>query len=176
MQHALRQDRQAGFTLTEVLVAVLVLSIGLLGLAAMQVRALQYNQSAYLRSQASLLAYDVMERMRANPSAAVAGDYDVALTDAPASVTACNTSSSSCSAGQLAAYDLATWQCQLGNWSSSSACAGLGIDAGILPDGRGAIQRAGNSFTVTIQWTDRRDDDGDGVSTVSLDYQTEIRD
>lgn len=169
------RGRQSGFTLTEVLVAVLVLSIGLLGLAAMQVRALQYNQSAYMRSQASLLAYDVMERMRANPAAALAGSYDVALADSPSTTTACNTSSVSCSDAQLAAYDLATWQCQLGDWSSSSACASLGIDAGVLPDGRGAIQQNGNLFTVTIQWTDRRDDDGDGVETVSLQYQTEIR-
>ena len=57
---------QRGATLIEVLVAMLVLSIGLLGLAGMQMTALKSNQSAYYRSQATVLAYDIIDRMRAN--------------------------------------------------------------------------------------------------------------
>ncbi|MCK0506285.1 type IV pilus modification protein PilV [Aromatoleum anaerobium] len=57
---------QRGATLIEVLVAVVVLSIGLLGLAGLQMTSLQSNHSAYMRSQASLLAYDLSDRMRAN--------------------------------------------------------------------------------------------------------------
>lgn len=166
--------RQDGFTLTEILVAVLVLAIGLLGLAGMQVRAMQYNQSAYLRSQASLLAYDIMERMRANPEGALNGDYDAGLSDSPSSASACGTGST-CSTAALAAYDLAVWQCQLGDWTGTTACGSLGITSGALPDGRGSVSRAGDLFTVTIQWQDRRDDDGNGTQT-TLTYQTEIRD
>ena len=59
--------RQRGATLIEVLVAVVVLSIGLLGLAGLQMTGLQTNHSAYLRSQATLLAYDLTDRIRANP-------------------------------------------------------------------------------------------------------------
>ncbi|HLE93281.1 MAG TPA: type IV pilus modification protein PilV, partial [Sulfuricaulis sp.] len=55
-----------GFSLIEVLVALLVLSIGLLGLAALQTTSLQYNTGSYFRTQATFLAYDIIDRMRAN--------------------------------------------------------------------------------------------------------------
>lgn len=55
---------QRGFTLLEALIALLVLSVGLLGLAALQARGLAYNHDAFVRSQATLLAYDMIERMR----------------------------------------------------------------------------------------------------------------
>lgn len=69
-------NRGRGFSLIEVLVAVLVLAIGLLGLAGLQLTGLKSNHSAYVRSQAALLAYDITERMRANRAAALVGDYD----------------------------------------------------------------------------------------------------
>ena len=55
-----------GFTLIEVLIAMLVLAVGLLGLAGLQATSLKNNQSAYNRSQATQLAYDMADRMRAN--------------------------------------------------------------------------------------------------------------
>lgn len=55
---------QRGVTLLEVLITVLVLSTALMALAALQTRSLQYNSSAYLRSQANIIAYDVFDRMR----------------------------------------------------------------------------------------------------------------
>lgn len=64
-----------GFTLIEVLVAVLVLSIGLLGIAGLQTRSLQFNGDAYYRTQAQLLATDLAERMRANWQASSTGLY-----------------------------------------------------------------------------------------------------
>ncbi len=57
--------RCRGFSLMEVLVALLVLAIGLLGLAALQTQGLRFNQGAYVRSQATILAYDIMDSMRA---------------------------------------------------------------------------------------------------------------
>ena len=68
-----------GFTMVELLVAVLVLSIGLLGLAGLQAAGLRNNQSAYLRSQATILAYDVADRMRATRAAAAAGAYNISV-------------------------------------------------------------------------------------------------
>jgi len=56
--------KTTGFTLIEVLVAVVVLAGGLLGLAALQVTSLSSNQTAYNRSQATQLAYDIADRMR----------------------------------------------------------------------------------------------------------------
>jgi type IV pilus assembly protein PilV len=75
-----RPRHQAGATLIEVLVAVLILSIGLLGIAGLQARALQNNQSAFERSQAVMLSYFMLDAMRANVDAARAGDYNMAKT------------------------------------------------------------------------------------------------
>ncbi|MBA1146523.1 type IV pilus modification protein PilV [Ectothiorhodospiraceae bacterium WFHF3C12] len=149
-----RPARQAsGFTLIEVLVALLVLSLGLLGLAAMQAQGLRFNQSAYLRSQATYMAYDIIDRMRANREAAINGDYDWAMGTEPDSNQTCN---STCTPAQLADFDLNTWQCTLGNWNDDTECQNLGI-TGVLPGGQGAIERNGNEFTVTIRWNDRDD-------------------
>ena len=67
--------RSSGFTLVEVLVAVLVLAIGLLGMAGLQVTGLRNNHTAYLRSQAAVLAYEMGDRMRANKLAVDANNY-----------------------------------------------------------------------------------------------------
>ncbi|MET1067092.1 MAG: type IV pilus modification protein PilV [Pseudomonas prosekii] len=65
---------QEGMTLIEVLVALVILTVGLLGAAAIQVNALKYTDSARMTSQASFIAYDMMDRIRANSGA----DYTVA--------------------------------------------------------------------------------------------------
>ena len=67
---------QSGFTLIEVLVALLVMSIGLLGLAALQATSLKTNHGAFTRGQAVLIAYDMMDRMRANQVQAIGGAYN----------------------------------------------------------------------------------------------------
>ncbi len=68
-------QQNRGATMIEVLVAIVVLSIGLLGLAGLQMTSLQSNHSAYLRSQATLLAYDLSDRMRARAVATRSGAY-----------------------------------------------------------------------------------------------------
>jgi len=73
-------NKQAGFSMIEVLVAVLVLAIGLLGVAALQTNALKNNQSAFQRSQASMLAYYMMDAMRANRAVAIIGSYNLTKT------------------------------------------------------------------------------------------------
>lgn len=73
--------KQAGFTLLEVLIALLILSIGLLGLAALQTTGLRSNQMASMRTLATQAAYDITDRMRANPAGVAAGEYVIALTD-----------------------------------------------------------------------------------------------
>lgn len=61
-----KKQKYAGFSMLEMLVALLVLSIGLLGVATLQIRGQQFNQVGYLRTQATFLAYDIMERIRIN--------------------------------------------------------------------------------------------------------------
>ncbi|MGH8345658.1 MAG: type IV pilus modification protein PilV [Pseudomonas sp.] len=68
------QGAQEGMTLVEVLVALVILGVGLLGAAAFQLNALKYTDSARMTSQASFIAYDMMDRIRANAAA----DYTIA--------------------------------------------------------------------------------------------------
>ncbi len=75
--------RQRGFSFIEVLVAVLILSIGLLGLASLQIAGVQANHSAYLRSQATLFSYEIVDAMRANREAAINGQYNKDFGDGP---------------------------------------------------------------------------------------------
>lgn len=123
----------AGFTLLEVMVALMVLAVGALGIAAMQLRGLQYNHDAYLRSQISVLAYDMSDRMRLNR--ALATSYASTYTVPVSAPTGCQT--------ELAtpANDLVCWQTQLSN---------------ALPPGSTAdIVLAGGEYTIDIAWTDR---------------------
>jgi type IV pilus assembly protein PilV len=82
------RSRSRGFTLIEALVSLLVLSIGLLGVASLQLSSLRANSSAAARSQATFLAYDIADRMRANRNAAKAGLYDIDFGDATAATPA----------------------------------------------------------------------------------------
>jgi len=124
-----------GFSLLEVLVALLVLSIGLLGLASLQATTSRFNYGAYLRSQATSLAYDIADRMRANRDEVLAGSYDVATFPSPAP--ACGV----VAGATVAALDLSGWQ-------SALACA--------LPEGMGRIVRNGNTVTIGVSWDDSR--------------------
>ena len=135
-----------GFTLIEVMISVLILAIGLLGVASMQTRSLQMNQSAQFASQASILAYDIADRMRANRAAALDGNYDRAL---GAPVPGGNTPS---------ARDLREWL---------ELMQGVGGQPGLLPQlpggitgGAIAVDNNGNA-TITIAWLDARWEEGD---------------
>ncbi|MCB1919948.1 MAG: type IV pilus modification protein PilV [Candidatus Competibacteraceae bacterium] len=120
---------QHGFTLIEVLVTVVVLAIGLLGLAGLQATALKYNSTAYQRSQAVILAYDIIERMRANQTQGVL-EY-----------LACHLGGSCTGVAQ---QDIQAWNNMLGQ---------------LLPFGTADITPTGNAVTVTIRWDDSRGQD-----------------
>lgn len=100
------RPRAAGFTLIEIMVAVLILAIGLLGVAGLEATGLRQNTSAYQRSQATLLAYDISERMRANLPGVTNGDYNGA---AGTQQTNCTTTQG-CSSAQMAANDIYEWK------------------------------------------------------------------
>ncbi len=75
------RNKQQGISLIEVLVAAVIIAIGLLGLAGLQTRSLQMNQSSHYRSQASYYAYEIVDAMRMNEGAAEAGDFAIDMGD-----------------------------------------------------------------------------------------------
>lgn len=154
-----------GFTLLEILISVLVLSIGLLGLAGLQTLSLRSNHSAYLRSQATLLAYDIIDKMRANPQVAQAGAYLTNFGDAPNSGTNCETAT--CAPANLAVFDLSQWKCMLGYWNTNTTCSSLSM-SGSLPRGDGQITQNNNIITVAVRYEER-----DG-NTVTLQISSRI--
>lgn len=143
----LSPKKQKGFTLIEILVAVVILSIGLLGVASLQVQGLRNNQSAYLRSQASLLAYDMADRMRTNSGQAILGAYDDfdSLGTVPSDPN-CISSALGCNDANLADNDLFEWAQRLNGTAESNI---------LLPDAQGKIIRGdGNQFTIEIIWNE----------------------
>ncbi|PPD30682.1 MAG: type IV pilus modification protein PilV [Methylomonas sp.] len=139
-----RVKRQLGFSMIEVLVAVLVLAIGLLGVAAIQTVALKNNNSALQRSQATMLAYFMMDAMRANRSVAIIGSYDLAKTCVAPSV------------GSLITNDQNAWinalKSNLGNVSTTC----------------GQITCAVNTCNVRVFWDDSRGLSGSAEQVVQI--------
>lgn len=125
-------NTQRGVSLIEVLITLLILSVGLIGLAGLQMVSIQANKSAYYRSQATLLAYDIADRMRANQ---VQANTDVYFLNYPASSTAHEVS------GDQANKDLSAW---------------LNTLAQTLPDGTAAISRDERLLSISIRWNDNR--------------------
>lgn len=140
--------RQSGFTLLEVLVAILVLSIGLLGLAGLMASSIRNNHSAYQRTQATWLAYDMIDRMRVNRANAItsANNYNIAI----------GTASSSSSG--LAGTDVTGWKTTLAN----------ALPAG---DGSVAVDSTSRAVTVIVQWNDSRGTGGNNAQQLRVDTQ-----
>lgn len=129
-----------GFTLFEIMIALFVLSVGLLGLAGLQMSGLKNNHSAHFRTEATLHAYDILENMRLNRAVAIAGGYDIAL-------------ASSASGSGLVNTDRIDWLASL---------------ATALPAGDGAIATSGGVTTVTVQWDDSRGSAGSSTQTFTV--------
>lgn len=157
---------QQGFTLIEVAVALIVLAVGLLGIAGMQSSGMQNTLKSHHRAVAMMQAQDIADRIRANISGMRATAYTNAIpTTAPSPN--CMTSGSSCTSAQLAATDLFNWeaenQASLPSGAGSIACTD--IDATTA-----AAYEAGTSCTITIRWDgDRTGATGTGCSGSSSD-------
>jgi type IV pilus assembly protein PilV len=151
-------NKNAGFTLIEVLIAMLVLSVGLLGLAGLQATGLKNNQSAYNRSQATQLAYDIADRMRANASAT--NNYATTFMDPPDATAQadCLVVSTTCTAADMSENDLFDWNTAVMT----------------LPSGIGTITVVAGPprvFTITIAWDDDHDDNDDNNPSFQTSFQ-----
>lgn len=117
-------NKQQGLSLIESLVAMLIMSVGLLGVVALQTQALTQQRSAYLETQATNMAQDMMDRIRANRDQA--STYALAF-------------GQSVSGTELAARDKREWAADV---------------ATVLPQGQGAISVAQSNVSVTVRFTD----------------------
>ena len=135
---------QRGTSLVEVLVTILITSVGVLGVASLQAVAMKMTHSSYLRTQATLLASDLAERMLSNPNVT----YAVSRNYARTRVTTCETADSSfaCSPTQLRDQDIF-------QWVQAAKVA--------LPNAIVQVAGSGNEkslHTITIEWNDSSTD------------------
>lgn len=141
---------QSGASIVEVLVTLILVSVGLLGIAGMQLATVQTTNSAAQRFEATTLAKDILERMRANRNRAMAGQYDIAI-------------GASATGGTLADEDLQEWKAALSQ---------------ALPGGDGAVdvQAVGTSrvATITVQWTDAVTEDPSAATVSSVFLRTDL--
>jgi type IV pilus assembly protein PilV len=150
--------KQTGFTLVETLVALVVLSVGLLGVAGLQIFGLRGNMSAASRTLATYFADDIIDRMRANYDVARGPDashlqYEVTMGATASSAT-----------DPIALADVTAWLAELQ----------------ALPSGQGSISvnPVTRIATVTIQWVDTRGDDKslcNAGNCVPLTFQTQTQ-
>lgn len=148
--HARRRGRSTGFSLIEVLIAVLVFALGMLGVAAMQAVSLRNTQSSYENSQAVLNIYSIVDAMRANREEAQIDRYNLPqwTCEAPAVV------EDPATTADLAQNDLNEWVLTLKRDMGDTAC--------------GAIDCEGNACWIRVQWDDSRATDGDDDREVEM--------
>jgi type IV pilus assembly protein PilV len=152
MIHTATHRRSRGFTMVEALVALVVLAVGMLGIAGLYVTTLRSGSSAIFRMQAVNLATDMADRIRANRNANVF--YNDAAADNNCFAT--SAAPANCSAEQMAQNDLFLWNAQL---------------AQILPSGTGTVVVNGASapytYTITINWFEQGSDAADATTAQS---------
>jgi len=133
--------RQSGVGMIEVLIAIVLVALGVLAISRMQTNTVRVNHSALLRSQASLLVYDLTDRMRVDRENALAGVYNRDYTDsAPAGGTPAGV--------------------ELGEWLER-------VDEQ-LPAGQGQVAQNGDQFTVAVRWDDSRGEEALQVFATSV--------
>jgi len=171
------QQRQSGLTLIEVLITIVILAVGLLGMAAMQLNGIRSANGSNYRTLAAIFANDMAERMRANPSALYT---DHAFLNVSSAAINCNVAPANycsasydgsaqvapatCTNSQMAAYDINVWYC--GEMNSGARAGGV---QNSLPQGTATITcddinpPSGNDgdactfsspHTVTVGWTE----------------------
>jgi len=154
----MKTKNSQGFTLLEVMIALVIFSFGLLALAALMAKGLQYNTSALHRSYASSQAYDMADRMRANRLALeypfYYGDINPPAGDPPSCL--CD-DACPCDREAMATFD--AWQ-----WNS--------MNAAVLPSGSGTVKKkTGTSYyTISISWNENRFESTDGSEKFEFEF------
>lgn len=152
------QKLQTGTSLVEVLVSVIIIAIGMLGLAALQNTSLKLSYQSYIRSQATFLAYDLIDRIRANPDAQI---YEL-TEDATVSQTDCFASNTNgCSVSEMREFDLYYWREQAKE---------------LLPDAIVEVTYDDSQqlYSMRINWEDRFENDIKGDEVKEFIYHFQI--
>lgn len=171
-----------GFTMIEVLVAMVVLSVGLLSLAGLQVISLRTSHSSYLRTQATIQSYDIMDRMRVNTVGVNKGNeeggYDkpTQAESAGTENTACETTAG-CEITAVAPHDLFRWNKAIADVLPDGVgivCIDSTPEDGDDPadpacDGEGSANPATAIYAVKIWWVD------DQAATMKQRFTTSFR-
>jgi type IV pilus assembly protein PilV len=161
--------KKKGFTLIEVLIAMIILSFGLLGLAALQASGLKQNLSAHQRSQATTLAYDFADRLRANSMQRVT--Y-MANAGGNGTQTANCLTTTGCNVIEMANHDIFAWKNQIASSlpSGTGALAHTAGDTTVCASPLEATDSecADDVFTTTITWDENRDGNNDASFSVSF--------
>ncbi len=131
---AIRHTR--GFSLVEVLVALIIMSVGMLGIASLYVQSMQAGRTSLFRHNAVTLAGDVADRIRANPTAGAA--YSGAGADFN-----CIAQGTNCSAPQMAAQDVLVWSNQAAN-SLPDGAVDILFDNAVAPP----------TYQITVRWNE----------------------
>ena len=162
-----RRRHHEGFTLLEVLIALLVLSIGLLGIGKLMMLSARANDSAYMRTQATALGYTILDAMRANRGTALGQGYDTAVV-APATQ-ACALAAPGCTGDLQASNDTFLWNQTLA--AALPGGTGLVVTAQAPDTATAAIN---TTATVTVTWIDKVADQsfGAGNQTISIVLET----
>lgn len=125
---------QLGLGMIESLIALLIISIGLLGIAALQITSMQQTASAQFHSQAVWYSYEMTDRISAN-GANNFNLYDGIDTDNSYSM---DCTGNPCTPDQMVTADAQDWSNMVDN----------------LPEGRGVITAVGNDLQISVIWTD----------------------
>jgi type IV pilus assembly protein PilV len=139
----------AGFSLIEVMISVLVLALGMLGIAALQATALRNSQNAFERSQGVMQTYSILDAMRANRPAAIIGQYDLpSWTCEPPDP------------DSLAMSDLGDWISSMQASLSASAC--------------GKIECSSENCLIEVRWDERGTGDEPAVQEYTVQTRTRL--
>jgi type IV pilus assembly protein PilV len=146
---------QSGFSLIEVMVATLVISISVLGMAGMQISSKRAGHEAVQRTSATSLATDLMERMRANPAALTSyvttgiGSGSISAEPAP---DCSDDGINACTAIERAEHDLWDWERAIDGATETRLVDGDTVAVGGLLDPTACVTAAGGLITVSIAW------------------------
>jgi type IV pilus assembly protein PilV len=145
-------SRQSGISMVEALVALVVLSIGMLGIASLYVSSLQAGRTALLRTQAVNLVNDMMDRIRSNTAGRKG--YDLSEIDEPAEQDCvASEKDTNCTPAQLAEDDLAKWILSI-----DDLLPGANEDVDVTLGG-GAAKYSPDTYVVSVSWQEPGDTD-----------------